>query len=239
MFNEELLKSIMSLFNDFLFRKGFFDFFQKMQHEGIKAARRFWRSYPYKNVFFPNAMDMYEKMIDFYISLGLVPKAKYDKLLEEHEKLHYQNTFLRETIMQLQLKIFAESGEKVREAWESIIDKQIERNKEIAKNFFEFLRQGSTALYGKRSEEPFNTVEARSEIRYEFVSPVDFVLSDAADKTVKGVILNISDSGLRIKSSITLKSEQKIIIKSSLPIRHKTYTARWSNASMTGLSSNS
>lgn len=237
MFNEELLKSIMSLFNDFLFRKGFFDFFQKMQREGIEAARRFWHSYPYKNAFFPDALDMYEKMIDFYMSLGLAPRVKYEEVFEEHEKLHSQNTFLRETIMQLQLEMFEEGGEKVREAWECIIDRQIEMNKEIAKNFFEFFRHGSTSFYGKRTEEPFNTVETRRETRYKSLSPVEFVLGDAADKAVEGVILNTSDSGLCIKSSITLKRGQKIIIKSSLPIRHKTYTARWNNASMTGLSS--
>ncbi|MFI5296220.1 MAG: hypothetical protein ACHQ0Y_14500 [Thermodesulfovibrionales bacterium] len=236
MFNEEQHKSIITLFNDFLFRKGFFDFFRKMQREGIEAARRFWHSYPYKNVFFLNPLDVYEKMIDFYISLGLVPKAKHDEVLEEHEKLHHQNAFLRETIMQLQMRMFAEGGEKVRKAWESIIDKQIEMNKEIAKNFSEFFRQRSTSFYGKRTEEPFNTVETRRETRYKFVSPVEFVLSEAADKTVKGVILNISDSGLCIKSSITLKREQKIMIKRSPPIRHKTYTARWEKASVIGLS---
>jgi hypothetical protein len=136
MFNEKLFQSIMSLFNDFLFRKSFFDFFQEMQREGVETARRFWQSYPYKNAFFPSSLDMYEKMIDFYISLGLAPKAKYDEVCEAHEKLHRENTFLRETIKELQLKMFAEGGEKVRESWKSIIDKQIEMNKEIAKNCF-------------------------------------------------------------------------------------------------------
>ncbi len=240
MFDEELFTFIMSLFNDVLFRKGFFDFFQKMQREGIEAARRFWDSYPYKNVFFPSALDIYEKMIDFYISLGLAPRVKYDEIFKEHQKLLYQNTFLRETIMQLQQKMFAEGGEKVREAWESIIDKKIEMNKEIATNFLEFFRQGSSSFYGKRTEEPFNTMERRREIRRETrynESPVEFSLSDAADKTVKGVILNISDSGLCIKSSIALKRGQEITVMSSLPIQHKTYTARWNNASLTGLSS--
>jgi hypothetical protein len=159
MFDEELFTFIMSLFNNFLFRKGFFDFFQKMQREGIEAARRFWDSYPYKNLFFPNALDVYEKMIDFYMSLGLAPRTKYDEAFKEHEKLQYQNTFLRETIMQLQLKMFAEVGEKVREEWKSIIDKQIEMDEEIAKNFFEFFRQGSSSFYVKRTEEPFNAIE--------------------------------------------------------------------------------
>jgi hypothetical protein len=139
--------------------------------------------------------------------------------------------------MQLQLKMFEDGGEKVRAAWNSIIYKQIEINKEIAKNFFECFGQGRTSSFGRRTEEPFNAMKSRREARYKFVSTVEFVLSDAADKTVKGVILNISDSGLCIKSSIPLKRGQEIIIKSSLPIRHKTYTARWSNASRTGLSS--
>ena len=237
MFNEALIKSIMTLFSDFLFRKGFFDFFQVVQREGIEAARRFWHAYPYKNVFIPNALDMYEKMIDFYMSLGLAPKAKYDEVCKEHEKLLYENTFLQETIKQLQVKMFVEGGEKVREAWKSTVDKQMEMNMEIAKNFIELFRQWSTSYYGKRTEEPFNTAEERRETRYIFVSPVEFVFSDAADNTVKCVILNISDSGLCIKSSIPIKRGREIIIKSSLPMRHKTYTARWNNASMTGLSS--
>jgi hypothetical protein len=237
MYNEELLKSMMNLFNDFLFRKGFCDFYQKMQREGLEAARMFWRSYPYKNVFCPNALDIYEKMVDFYNSLGLAPKAKYVEAFEEHEKLHHQNTFLRETMMRLQLKMFAEGGEEVREAWESMIDKQSEVNKEIPKSFSEFFSQVSTSFDGRRTEGPFNSVETRRETRYKFESPVEFVLSDAADKTVKGVILNISNSGLCIKSYIPLKVEQKIIIKSPLPILHETYTARWYNASMAGLSS--
>ena len=82
-----------------------------------------------------------KKMIAFYISLGLAAKAKYDQVFEEYEKLHYGNTFLRETITQLQSKMFAEGGEKVPEAWKSIIDKQLKMNKEIAKNFFELFKQ--------------------------------------------------------------------------------------------------
>ncbi len=237
MLNEELHKSIMILFNDSLFRKGFLDFFQKMQREGIEAARRSWDSYPYKSVFLPNAIDIYEKMIDFYISLGLASKAKYEEVFEEHEKLLYQDTFLRDAIIQLQLKMFAEGGENVREAWESMIDKQIELHNEIPKNFLAFLSQGSTSFDSSRSERSFNSADTRRETRYKFESPVEFVLSDASDKTVKGIILNISDRGLCVKSSITLKREQKIIIKNSLPMLNKTFTALWNNASMTGLSS--
>lgn len=141
MFNEEMVKNMLELYTDPLFKKGFFDFFQKMQQEGIEAARRFWGLYPNKGSLFPDASEIYEKMIDFYIILGFVPKMKYDEMVKENEKLKYENTFLRDTIRQLQLNIFKEGGEKVQETWKTIIDKQMEMNKEMAKNFFELFRQ--------------------------------------------------------------------------------------------------
>jgi hypothetical protein len=236
MFDQELVKSMMSLYNNFLFRKGFFDFFHTMQREGIEAARKFWHSYPYKNILFPNAMDMYEKMIDFYINLGLVPKAKYEEVFEEHAKLHSGNTFLRETIKQLQLKIFSQGEQKVCDAWNSIIDKQIEMNKEIAGNFFELFGQSSADSYGTGMEERFDNIERRRQIRHKFLSSVEFVLNDAGDRIMKGVLLNISDSGLCMYSYVPLGKGQKIIIKSSLPIRHQAFTVQWSNVYMTGLS---
>lgn len=141
MLNDGMFKNIMELYNNPFFKKGFFDFFQKMQQEGIEAARKFWNVYPEKDILFPNAPDMYEKIIDFYIVLGFVPKMKYDEALKENEKLKYENTFLRDTIKQLQLKIFTEGGEKAQEAWKAIIDKQMETNKEIVKNYYELFRQ--------------------------------------------------------------------------------------------------
>jgi hypothetical protein len=236
MFNEEIDKSILNLYNNFLFRKSFFDFFQKMQLEGIEAARKFWDSHPYKNIFPSNASDIFEKMIDFYIDLSNVPKEQYDELLKEHEKLQFVNTFLRETFTQLVLKIYVESGERLREAWRNAIDRQIEMNKEIAKNFFELFSQGSTCFYGKEAEKPFYTIQRCGEIRHECDLPVEFVLNDAADKTVKGVILNFSDFGLCIDSSIPLTIGQEIIIKESIPMRYQAFIVRWSNALMTGLS---
>ncbi len=52
-----------------------------MQLDGIEAARNFWDSYPYKNIYPPNASDIFEKMIDFYIDLSHVPKEQYDALI--------------------------------------------------------------------------------------------------------------------------------------------------------------
>jgi hypothetical protein len=131
----------MGLFTNPLFKMGFFDFFLKMQQEGIETARKFWATYSEKNNFFPDAIEMYERMIDFYIILGFVPRVKYDELLSENKSLKEENKFLRDTIRELQCNLFTEGGEKVQQIWHSSIDKQFEGHKEIAKNFFELFRQ--------------------------------------------------------------------------------------------------
>ena len=124
-----------------LLQKRFFDFFLKMQQEGIEAARKFWGTYSERNNLFPDALEMYERMIDFYIILGFVPRVKYDEILGENKSLKQENKFLRDTIRELQFNLFTEGGEKVQQIWHSSIDKQLEMNKEIAKNFFELFRQ--------------------------------------------------------------------------------------------------
>ena len=141
MFNDECTTRMMSLFTNPLFKMGFFDFFLKMQQEGIESARKFWGAYSEKNNLFPEAIKMYERMIDFYIILGFVPKAKYDEVLKENTNLKEENRFLRDTIRELQFSLFAEGGEKAQQIWRSIIDRQLDMNKEIAKNFFELFRQ--------------------------------------------------------------------------------------------------
>jgi|GEM_PF-515355 len=80
-FIEERDKSVLNLYNNFLFTKCFVDFFQKMQLDGIEAARKFWDSYPYKNIYPPNASDIFEKMINFYIDLSNVPKEQFNALI--------------------------------------------------------------------------------------------------------------------------------------------------------------
>jgi hypothetical protein len=236
MCSEEIDKSMLNLYNNFLFTKCFVDFFQKMQLDGIEAARKFWDSSPYKNIFPPNASDIFEKTIDFYIDLSLAPKKQYDELLKEHEKLQFVNNFLRETFTQLLLKIYVESGERLREAWKDAIDRQIEMNNEIAKNCFILFNQSSNFFYGKEAVRPSNIIERRHERRHKCDFPVEFVLNGGADKTVKGVILNLSHFGLCINSSIPLTIGQEIIIKESVPMRHQAFTVQWCNDLIAGLS---
>lgn len=138
--NEDMFKNMMNLFASPLFKKDFYDFFLRMQQEGIEAAKKFWNMNHDKNLF-PNAPDIFEKMVDFYIVLGFVPRSKYDEVLKENEQLKEENRFLRDTIKELQVNIFKEGGEKAQEAWGMIIDKQLEMNKEIAKNFFELFKE--------------------------------------------------------------------------------------------------
>ena len=141
MYNEEMFKDMMSLLTNPLFKKNFFDFFLKMQQEGIEAAKKFWNLSLEKNMFYPNVPELYEKMVDFYITLGFVPRVKYDKVLRENEDLRQENKFLKDTIQEVQSSIFTEGGEKLQETWREIIDKQLDLNKEIAKNFFELVKQ--------------------------------------------------------------------------------------------------
>lgn len=141
MFNDECTTRMMGLFTNPLFKMGFFDFFLKMQQEGIGAARKFWGVYSEKNNLFPDAVEMYERMVDFYIILGFVPRVKHDEVLGENKRLKEENKFLRDLIQELQLNIFTDGSEKVQQIWHSSIDKQLEMNKEIAKNFFELFRQ--------------------------------------------------------------------------------------------------
>ena len=235
MFGEEKDKSLLNLCNCFMFKKCLFDFFQKKQLEGIEAARKFWDAHPCKDFFPPNISDAFEKMIDFYTDLSLMPKKQYDKLVQEHEKLLCVNNFLRETFTQLMLKVYVESGERLREAWKNTIDRQIKMNSEIAKNFFELFGE-SGSPNEKEEEKPLNTTGKRQEIRHKCDIPVEFTLNNGADKTLKGVVLNYSVSGLCINSSVPLNKGQKILIKGSIPTPHKAFTVRWSNGLMAGLS---
>ena len=129
-----------SMFTNPLFKMGFFDFFLKMQQEGIDAARQYWIKYAQENSLFPGTMDTYERMADFYIILGLVPKIKHDQVLSENKSLNEENRFLRDAMRELRLNLFAEGGEAAQRIWHKSIDKQLEVNKEISKNFFELFR---------------------------------------------------------------------------------------------------
>jgi hypothetical protein len=141
MFTEDMTKEMMDLFTNPLFKRGFFDFFLKMQQDGIEAARKLWDNSAQKQSLVPNATEMYERMIDFYIILGFVPRVKYDEMAKENKNLKTENKFLRDAMRELQQNLFKDGGEKAQQIWNDSIDKQLDLHKEIAKNFFEIFRQ--------------------------------------------------------------------------------------------------
>jgi uncharacterized protein YlxW (UPF0749 family) len=80
---------------------------------------------------------MCERMADFTSAMGFVPLAKYEELRKEVDGLKAENQLLRDTIRELQNSFMAEGGAKAQQAWQSVIDKQLEMNREVAKGFFD------------------------------------------------------------------------------------------------------
>jgi len=140
MVNDNCFSAMNDLFTNPLFKSGFFDFFLKIQQEGIDAARKYWTAYAERNSLMPNGLEMYERMADMYIVFGLVPKAKHDQVVAENKSLKEENKFLRDTIRELQLTFLTEGGEAAQNIWHKSIDKVLEVNKEIAKDFFDLFR---------------------------------------------------------------------------------------------------
>ena len=138
--NEDIIKNMMELFSNPLFRAGFSEFTSKAQLEGLEAAKKFWGLSEYGKTF-PYSGDMVERLNDWYSVLGFVPSAKYNQVAEENTKLKAENQLLRNMIKDLQLNLFTEGGEKAQQVWHDIIDNQIKRNAEVANTFFEAIRQ--------------------------------------------------------------------------------------------------
>ncbi len=138
--NEELIRRMLELYRDPQYQKGFFDFFVKMQQEGLEAARNFWNQSSEKEKLHPQASEMFEQMASFYSGLGFVPKQKYDAAMKENEQLKKENDALRQTIKELNLKVFSEGSAKVQQAWTTVMEKQMALSKEMAKGFIELFK---------------------------------------------------------------------------------------------------
>jgi hypothetical protein len=140
MYTPEQVRMMMEMFANPMFKQGAGEFFSKMQQEGMEAAQKFWGTSPYASAL-PNAQQMIERMAEFYGSLGFVPLAKYESVLKENESLKSENKSLRDTIRELQQTFMAEGGVKAQQAWQGVIDKQMELNREATKGFIDALKQ--------------------------------------------------------------------------------------------------
>lgn len=72
----------------------------------------------------------------------------------------------------------------------------------------------------------------RSEPRVTFFSPIQFVTREEPGRFLKGVVNNISQSGMGIYSFDSLSEGQEIVVASTLPNAHNEYTVRWSRKLM-------
>ena len=148
--SEEFMKSLLDLYRNPLLKRGFPDFFLKVQQEGIEAAKTFWDISPLRQSLFPNVSDIFEKMIDFYRNLGFVPFTSYEEVVKENkqlkrenEQLEKENQFLKDTIQDLNQKVFTEGGKAMQELWKTSIEKHSEMSREIVKGFQDIFKQSS------------------------------------------------------------------------------------------------
>jgi hypothetical protein len=85
--NKEAIRQMLELYNNPSFKKGFGEFFVKMQQEGLEAARNFWNLHPEKSNLFDISPNIFEQMIEFYSNIGFVPRKKYDEATKENVEL--------------------------------------------------------------------------------------------------------------------------------------------------------
>lgn len=140
MYTPEQSRMMMELFANPMFRQGAGEFFSKMQQEGMEAAKKFWGTSSYASTL-PDAQQMIERLADFYGAMGFVPLVKYEELRKEVDSLKAENQLLRDTIRELQQSFIAEGGVKAQQAWQGVIDKQLEMNREATRSFFDALKQ--------------------------------------------------------------------------------------------------
>ncbi len=68
----------------------------------------------------------------------------------------------------------------------------------------------------------------RAHIRYDFTQDIEYNLNGATSGgNFKGIIVDISDSGLGLFAFVPLCVGQKIIIKQGLPFSHSSGVVRW------------
>lgn len=142
MMTEQQMRLMLEMFANPAFKQGAAEFMSVAQQQGMEAAKKFW-GISSGNQNFPDAEKMMESMAEFYKTLGFVPMNKYAELQKELETLQKENRLLRETIQDLQQRFMAESNDKAQQAWQEIVDKQLEMSREVTKSFFDVLKQSS------------------------------------------------------------------------------------------------
>lgn len=142
MMTEQQMRTMIEMFSNPMFKQGANEFLKIAQQQGMDAANKFW-GISSENQAFPGVDKMMERMAEFYQTLGFVPQAKYDELMKQYASLKSENQMLSDTIRELQQRFIAENGTKAQQAWQEVVDKQLEMSREVTKSFFDVLKQSS------------------------------------------------------------------------------------------------
>jgi len=141
MVKEEAIDYMEELFTRPLFKRWFLEFFSKMQQEGIEGAKRFWNLSHDGDGGVPRTPELFEKLIDFYIILGFVPRQRHERALGENEKLKRENKVLTDILRELYCSVYGNGWKQMQEVWEEVMDRQREMNRDMGDMFLAFLRQ--------------------------------------------------------------------------------------------------
>jgi regulator of replication initiation timing len=112
-----------------------------MQEMGLEAAKQYWAANHREDTFPLSVPEFFERMTAFYADLGFVTKRQYDKVVEENDRLKKENEFLKNTLKELNLKIYTEGSLQVQQMWKDTAQKQMEMSAEIATTFLDLFKQ--------------------------------------------------------------------------------------------------
>jgi len=142
MMTEQQMRMMIEMFSNPMFKQVGNDFLKIAQQQGMEAANKFW-GISLESQSFPGAEQMMEQMAEFYKTLGFVSQTKYEELMSQYTSLKAENQMLRETVQELQQRFVAENSAKAQQAWQEVVDKQLEMSREVTKSFFDVLKQSS------------------------------------------------------------------------------------------------
>jgi regulator of replication initiation timing len=140
MMTEQQMRMMLEMFSNPMFKQGANEFLKIAQQQGIEAANKFW-GISTETQAFPGVDKMMGRMSEIYQSMGFVPQAKYDELMKENTTLKNELQLLKNSLGELQQKYTAEHGAKAQQAWQEIVDKQLDMSREVTKSFFDVLKQ--------------------------------------------------------------------------------------------------
>jgi len=142
MMTEQQIRMMIETFSNPMFKLGANEFLKIAQQQGMEAANKFW-GISSQSQAFPDVDKMMGSMAEFYQALGFVSQTKYDELMQQFASLKADNQLLSDSIRELQQRFMAENSAKAHQAWQEVVDKQLEMSRDVTKSFFDVLKQSS------------------------------------------------------------------------------------------------